>query len=119
MSTELIRAPLAQELRCVLDAATYFRKVQILVPSSPDIYADVFNLDGSKLVIPDDPETAVITPDQAVAWFGHNRGYKLAQIYPGAAVAFRLFPNQIIVAQSGFGTTTITLVVQPTHAPRP
>jgi hypothetical protein len=107
------RATVNRNIMPILLPVGYWRKVQILVPASPDIFGEIFDLTaGHKL-----GHLVIDRPELVPQYYGHNRSYKLSPIYP-IANKFKVAPNHCIVAASSTSFAVIQIITEPTHPPR-
>jgi hypothetical protein len=100
-STEILRKMLAQEIKQILgperEPTDGYRKVQLLVPSTPGVWTWVTE-----------------TPDRNIALeMGPDRGtYKGPIIPPSTTIDICLLPEQTLWASVDAGAAPITLVVE-------
>jgi len=96
--TELLRATVSQEIRCVLPPdyeapPNSYREVQLLIPLSGDLYVQISREDVSLKA-------------------GLNRNYKLPPIPAGAQITLRLLPGQGVYACTGAKSGQLSLAVE-------
>lgn len=116
--TEILRETVQRDLRCILEAASFFRRVQVLVPASPQVFVKEFDLTAGILFEDGQPDSVITTSEMAVRYFGHDKTYKLPPFYPSnQSKPFRLWPGQCLLAQAQADYAIITLIVEPTHPP--
>lgn len=107
------RATVNRNIMPILLPEDYWRKVQVLVPASPLIMGDIFDLAAGIKV----GDIDIDKPELIPLYYGHNRSYKLAPIYP-IANKFKVAPGCCIIAAVETGYATLQLIVEPTHPPR-
>lgn len=107
------RATVNRNIMPILLPEAYWRKVQILVPASPLVLGDIFDLTAGITV----GDIAIDKPELIPLYYGHNRSYKLSPIYP-IANKFKVAPGSCIIATAETGFATLQLIIEPTHAPR-
>lgn len=97
--TELLRATVSQEIRCVLLAENgapenSLRRVQVLVPMEPKVLLSL--------------------QEHADDAFGTDRSYKMVVAPPGAQLEFGLLPSQTLYAAADVGMAELGLIVEYT-----
>jgi|WetSurMetagenome_2_1015567.scaffolds.fasta_scaffold540175_2 hypothetical protein len=103
--TEILRAQLSQEIRQVLepgDASVPVRRVQILVPQSPNIFG---------VLTPDEGNIGPGVKNVGAA-MGYNRNYKATPLLPGMTLTLHITPEQSLWLMTEDGTATVGLVVE-------
>jgi hypothetical protein len=101
--TCISRVRITEEVRIVLPAADYLRKVQVFVP---ELVSKIF-LDEDRPVEPN--------PDGGApaGYAGRNRVYKLPELDTDLQIKFRLYPGQWLVGATAQGTAELTFIVSP------
>jgi len=107
------RATVNRNIMPILLPADHWRKVQVLVPASPLVLGDIFDLTAGIKV----GHQTIDKPELIPLYYGHNRSYKLTPIYP-IANKFKVAPGCCIIATADTSYATLQLIVEPTHAPR-
>lgn len=101
--TQLLRETLTQEWRTLLGpeqgaTATSVRRVQLVIPNSPDVQMYLTESSGD----------AAKQPQQ----LGLDREYKGAQVASGARMTVHLLAHQSILGSARTGTASVSLFVE-------
>lgn len=95
LKSESERTTLSQELRVIVeplaDGDTRLRRIQLIVPQAPQVYAKV------------DPDDADLMT---------SRPYNTAPIYPGQVIQFWLAPDQRLAAQASEGIALASVLTE-------
>lgn len=93
LRSRMVRATVSQEIRNILGCglAGVFRRVQVLVPPSPQVFA------------------AIDLPPEDL---GSNKVYNLPILHPGQFVEFPLGAGQTLYAACSEGVAPVTLIIE-------
>lgn len=107
--TRIVRAMLDQEARVFVGPASFWRRVQIVLPATPRFF------------IQQDVEIAseglVTAPDTGKGW-GANRVYKAPPMDGDQQITFHLAPGQWLVGATETGAVPVTVILEYSSGPR-
>ena len=107
-----LRVLVDRNIRPILEPADHWRAVQLLAPTSPEILADIFDLTAGVRV----GNLVIDSADKVARWYGRNRSYKLAPVYP-IANKFKVAPGSCIVGATTTEYAILQVIVERMEPP--